>query len=401
MYLTSRAAMNNLHMSAMLAALVRTCSTTGLLAAPEREARVGGESAAPSPPPSYDSPTLAPYKQQQQQQRPGQASILVPRQDLQPRLPSRPPVPPPTPQSGPRLHHRRELSAFLDQLVPYVGLHLTSCSPRMLSSVAWALARLHYAPSHSWMELWSTCLARNLDRCRCMDLSHSLWAVSILSMLDSDSCSPTQQWMDEVVPAWGQLVPTAMPQDVSMGMLALARLQHRPTSDLLERVAVYPVDTFRPQELANMAWAFASLKFMPGLVWMQRCEQGIMVAGGGGTDVVRGGAPWLPRHTSTLLWAMAKLREWGLAHKPALLPVCLPICLPSCPALPRLPALPCPSCPCGACPALPAHVVPALPFLPMWCLPCPSCPCGAYPAPPDHVMPALPLLTMWCLPCPS
>jgi hypothetical protein len=83
--------------------------------------------------------------------------------------------------------------SFVAQVLLATEPQLNLCSPRQLSNMAWALAKMGYSewlnPSSSWAQLWQQQVRATLHGANCRDVSNILWAFATSGSSNSGSSS--------------------------------------------------------------------------------------------------------------------------------------------------------------------------------------------------------------------
>lgn len=86
--------------------------------------------------------------------------------------------------------------SFVSQVLLASEAQLNLCSPRQLSNMAWALAKMGFSewlnPSSSWAQLWQQQVRKTLGSANCRDVVNILWAIAT-STTSSSSSSRRQQ----------------------------------------------------------------------------------------------------------------------------------------------------------------------------------------------------------------
>jgi hypothetical protein len=81
--------------------------------------------------------------------------------------------------------------SFVSQVLLASEPQLNLCSPRQLSNMAWALAKLRFSewlnPSSSWAQIWQQQVCKTLPGANCRDVSNILWAFATSSSSSSSS----------------------------------------------------------------------------------------------------------------------------------------------------------------------------------------------------------------------
>lgn len=70
--------------------------------------------------------------------------------------------------------------ALLERVLGAAQQALPQCSPRQLSNIMCACARLQHPPSASWSSVWAACMLHQLPAASARDVSCSLWALASL-----------------------------------------------------------------------------------------------------------------------------------------------------------------------------------------------------------------------------
>jgi hypothetical protein len=83
--------------------------------------------------------------------------------------------------------------SFVAQVLLATEPQLNFCSPRQLSNMAWALAKMGYSewlnPSSSWAQQWQQQVRATLNSANCRDVSNILWAFATSGSSSSSSSS--------------------------------------------------------------------------------------------------------------------------------------------------------------------------------------------------------------------
>jgi hypothetical protein len=92
--------------------------------------------------------------------------------------------------------------SFVAQVLLATEPQLHLCSPRQLSNMAWALAKMGYSewpnPSSSWAQQWQQQLRATLHSANCRDVSNILWAFATSGSSSSSSSSrESQGWRQQ------------------------------------------------------------------------------------------------------------------------------------------------------------------------------------------------------------
>ncbi|KAF8056871.1 TBC2 [Scenedesmus sp. PABB004] len=203
---------------------------------------------------------------------------------------------------------------------------------RQVSNVLWAHGKLGVAPEGRVLQSLLGCLKYGMQDANARDLANSLWALAALG------APPGRPWMALFGAQAEALVHDFNPQEVSNLLWAYAKLGQRPPAMLL--VALWEgvgaggdgcggggaglgaggggaadagglaaggaarLSGFKPQELAQLVWALAKLRVVPGKAWWEQFLQAsyhkLHVAN--------------PQGLATMVWSLGEL---GLQPPPA------------------------------------------------------------------------------------
>ncbi len=158
----------------------------------------------------------------------------------------------------------------IGELLRCLRPQLPACSPQDLASIMYALARLQAAPGVGWTEAYFAAAAGKLPAFDANTLSITLWALAELGLAGGPA------WKMAVLARLREQLPTATPRQLSTSLRGAAALgwvlPQRWLACFLAECKPR-LGRFQPHDVADAAWALATLKAPCdarwGFVWLQ------------------------------------------------------------------------------------------------------------------------------------
>jgi len=223
----------------------------------------------------------------------------------------------------------------LNRLLKKVEENVEYYDCRGISSVLWTYASLEYQLNTKFKESLEGALRRTAKGFNSQGVSNSLWALAKLShRVDDDlmdslvdrSADLRMQWTPQCVSntLWAiatfasigytpppdyvsmaekelvEKIKFFKPQELSITMWSLGKLQHQPTAALwtsVEKRLQASASYLKPQELSNILWAFARLGHLPS----EHLQNLMLMQASRRIEMFR------PQAIGNSVWAMAKL----------------------------------------------------------------------------------------------